>query len=433
MSGKRTAYVNARLVDPATGIDHAGDLLIEDDRIADLGQGLFAGGVPQGIESVDCAGLVLAPGLIDMHAHLGEPGGEHRETLASAGEAAAAGGITTICATPNTDPVIDNVAMLEFVQRRAKETCKVNLHQMAALTRNLQGQEMTELGLLKSAGAVAFTDGDRAVADARLMRRALSYASAFDILLVQHVEEPELARDGVMNEGEMATRLGLAGIPGTAEVIMVERDIRLAALTSGRWHAAHISTKESVGAVATAKAQGLQVSAGTAPYCFALNETAIGEYRTFCKVSPPLRTEDDRQSIVDGIASGAIDVISSGHNPQDQESKRLPFSQASFGMIGLQTMLPLALALYHDAKVPLLRLLKTMTARPAELLGLDAGRLAKGAPADIILIDLDRPWVIDEAAFLSKSKNAPFHGRPVQGVVERTIVRGRTIFRRAAG
>lgn len=428
MSGKRTAFINARLIDPARNLDAAGDLLIEDDIIADARPGLFAGGVPSGIETIDVQGLILCPGLIDMQVHLGEPGREHQETLISAGEAAAAGGVTTIVATPNTDPVIDNVALVEFVARRAQETCPVNVVQTAALTRGLRGQEMTELGLLAEAGAVAFTDGDRAVVDARLMRRALSYAKTFGALIIQHAEEPSLAREGVMNEGEISMRLGLPGIPVAAETIMVERDLRLVELTGGRWHAAQLSCASALSAIKNAKQHNLAISAGCAPHNFALDETAIGEYRTFCKVSPPLRTEVDRQAVIQALADGTIDVISSGHRPQDQESKRVPFAQASFGIIGLQTMLPLALELYHQGKISLVRLLEAMTSRPAELLGLPQGRLSKGAPADLMLLNLDASWVIDEAKLKSKTKNTPFDGRPVRGRVERTFVRGRTVF-----
>ena len=429
---RRVAYVNARLLDPASGLDATGALLTEDGAIADFGPRLFNDGLPDGIERIDCRGLALAPGLIDMHAHLREPGAEYQETLATASLAAAAGGITTIVATPNTQPVIDDVALVEFVARRARDTARVNVRPMAAATRGLRGSEMTEMGLLAEAGAVAFTDGDRAVADARLMRRALSYASAFDLLLVQHVEDPSLAREGVMNEGEVAMRLGLAGIPAAAETIMVERDLRLAALTGGRWHAAHLSTADTLEPMRAAKRRGLRVSCGVAPVNFALNETSVGEYRTFAKVSPPLRTEPDRKAIVAGLADGTIDVISSGHCPQDTESKRLPFSLAAFGVIGLETMLPLALELWHNGSVPLLRVLAAMTERPAEILRLPGGRLAKGTPADLVLLDLEAPWRIDEKRLHSKAKNSPFHDRPVQGRAERTIVAGRTVYDRSA-
>ena len=428
MSARKIAYHNARLLDPASGLEADGGLLTEGERIVELGPGKrFAG---SDIEQIDCRGLVLAPGLIDMQAHLREPGAEHQETLATAARAAAAGGITTIVATPNTSPVIDEVALVEFVARRASETACVRVLPSAALTRGLRGTEMTEIGLLAGAGAVAFSDGDRPIGDALLMRRALSYARTFDALIMAHCEDPQLGRDGVMNEGEMAMRLGLAGIPNAAETIMVERDLRLVELTGGRWHAMHLSCADAIDAMRRAKARDLAVTCGATPANFALNEAAVGEYRTFAKVSPPLRTEDDRKSVVAGLADGTIDVIASAHCPQDQESKRLPFAQAAFGIIGLETMLPLALELYHNRQVPLLRLLEAMTAKPAEILKLPQGRLAKGAPADLILIDLEAPWRIDEKKFRSKAKNSPFDGRPVQGRVQRTVVAGVTVYDR---
>lgn len=430
MNAARVAYINARLLDPETGLDALGALLTENGRIADLGPRLFNGGLPEGIETVNCGGHCLAPGLIDMHAWLREPGAEHQETLATAGRAAAAGGVTTVVAMPNTDPVIDDAALVEFVARRARENAVVNVIPAAAISKGLRGAELTEFGLLAEAGAAMFSDGDRAVGNARLMRRALSYATTFDLLLAQVCEEPALAADGAMNEGEVATRLGLAGIPAAAETILVERDLRLVELTGGRWHAAMLSTAEAVDAVRRAKGRGLRVSAGAAPHNFSLNEVSVGEYRTFAKTKPPLRGEGDRQAVVQGLADGAIDVIASAHCPQDPDSKRLPFAQAEFGIIGLETMLALALELYHGGKLPLLKVLACMTVNPARLLKIGAGRLAKDAPADLLIFDPEAPWVVDEKKFRSKSKNSPFDGRPLQGHALRTVVAGRTVFQR---
>jgi dihydroorotase len=424
----RTAYVNARLIDPASGLDTPGALLSVNGKIADFGPRLFADGMPAGAAIVDCQGRCLVPGLIDMRVHLREPGEEHKESIASATQAAAAGGVTSIVCLPNTEPVIDDVALIEFIARRARETGQVKIYTYAAITKGCRGEELTEMGILDQAGALAFTDGTRAVRDTLVMRRALSYASTYDLLIVQHPEEPALARGGDMNDGEVATRLGLAGIPAAAEVMMVERDLRLVELTGARYHVAHVSTAAAVEAIRRAKSQGLPVTCDTAPQYFTLNETAVGEYRTFAKVSPPLRSEDDRAAVLQGLKDGAIDVIASDHTPQDQDSKRLPFGQAENGIIGLETLLPLSLALYHRGAIGLSDLLAKLTANPARILGMDEGRLEIGAPADLTIVDLDRPWRIDPDRLISKSKNSPFDGHPVQGVAAMTVVGRRTVF-----
>jgi dihydroorotase len=422
-----TAYVSARLLDPDSRLDAPGAVLVEGGRIADLGPRLFADGVPEGIRRVDCGGHCLAPGLIDMRVQLREPGEEHKETIVTAGHAAARGGITSMVALPNTEPVIDDVAGVEFIARRAREAKLVKVYTYAAATRRLEGQEITEIGLLAEFGARGFTDGLKAIADAQVMRRALSYARTFDQIIVQHPEEPALA-DGAMNEGEVATRLGLAGIPAAAEVVMIERDLRLVEWTGGRYHAAHVSTAAAVEAIRQAKARGLRVTCDTAPHYFTLNETAVGAYRTFAKVSPPLRTEADRQAIAEAVADGTIDAIASDHSPHDQEAKRQPFANAEPGIAGLETLLPLSLALFHQDRLGLLDMLACLTSRPATILGLPGGRLAKGAPADLMLFDPELPWLIDPDTFLSKSKNSPFDQHPVQGKVLATVVDGRHIY-----
>jgi dihydroorotase len=424
----RTAYVNARLIDPASGRDETGALLVADGRIADLGARLFADGVPDGIEAVDCGAMVLAPGLVDARVLVHEPGETYKESVASAAAAAVTGGVTTMVTLPNTNPVIDDVSLIEFMITRGEETGLVNLHPYGALTVGARGERLTEIGLLREAGAVAFTDGVHAVGDAVLMRRALSYATAFDALIIQHPEEPSLARGGQMNEGEIATRLGLQGIPACAEVMMIERDLHLVRLTGGRYHAAHVSTAAGVDAIRQARARGLAVTCDTAPHYFGLNEAEIGSYRTFAKLSPPLRSEDDRKAVAEGLRDGTIDLIASDHIPQDPDSKRLPFAQAIPGATGLETLLPLVLELYHNRVLTLIDAIGKVTAAPAALLGLDAGRLTVGARADLVLIDPDRPWKIREGDLLSKSKNTLFDGRPVQGRCLRTIFGGRTVF-----
>ncbi len=420
----RTAYVNARLIDPASGLDAPGGLLSEDGLIADFGSGLFADGAPENAETIDCRGRVLAPGLVDMRVRLRDPGHEHREATVSA----AAGGITTIIVLPNTDPVIDSVALVEFIGRRAGEAGLINIYPMAALTQGLEGKEITEMGLMSEAGAVAFGDGISSIDDSLVMRRALSYASSFGLLIVQRPEDNSLASDGVMNEGEIATRLGLAGIPNAAETICLERDIRLLELTGGRYHASLLSTADSVDVVRRAKARGLNVTCDTAPPYFALNEIAVGDYRTFARLSPPLRCEEDRRAVVEGIEDGTIDAIVSDHAPHHQDSKRQPFAQAESGAVGLETLLAVALDLTRESSLPLSGMLGKVTCVPADILGLDTGRLRKGAAADLVIFDADAPWKIDADQLLSKSKNTPFDGKLTQGRVVRSVISGHTVF-----
>jgi len=419
---------NARVVDPSRDFDGPGDVLIADGVVRETRRGIGAAGVPEGTDIINCNGKIVAPGLIDMRAFVGEPGFGHRETFASASQAAASGGITTIIGQPDTEPVIDNSATVDFVMRRARDTAIVNIQPMAALTKGLAGQEMTEIGLLKAAGAVAFSDGAKSVTNAQVMRRALTYARDFDALIVHHTEDPDLVGEGVMNEGEFAARLGLMGIPDAAEAVMLERDVRLAALTGGRYHAASVSCIASLEILKRARDAGLAVSASVSINHVTLNENDIGPYRTFLKLSPPLRTEADRKALVQAIASGLVDVIMSDHNPQDVEVKRLPFAEAAFGAVGLQTMLPAALRLIHNQDMDWKTLIRATSTRPAELLGLPAGSLRAGAPADVIVVDPDTPWVLDPSDLKSQCKNTPFDEARFSGRVVRTIVGGRTVY-----
>jgi dihydroorotase len=424
----RVAYIGARLLDPATGLDGVGALLTDGEKIVDIGPNLFSGGIPSDIQVVDCRGACLAPGLVDMRVQLREPGEEHKETLRSAGEAAVAGGVTSMVCLPNTHPIIDDVATVEFVARRARKIGLAKVYPYAAATKQLAGQELAEIGMLAEAGALAFTDGTKAIKNAQVMRRALAYAATFGVMIIQHPEEPSLAENGAMNEGELSTRLGLAGIPAAAEAIMLERDIRLVEITGGRYHAAHLSTAEGIAVVRRAKERGLPITCDTAPPYFALNELAVSEYRTFAKLSPPLRSEADRQAIVAAIKDGVIDAIASDHAPQDQDSKRLPFAQAETGGVGLETLLAVTLELYHNRHLSLLKAIELLSWAPARLLGLPAGRLQAGAAADLVIFDPDRAWRVDPEQFHSKSKNSPFDGRPLQGTVSRTVIDGRTVF-----
>jgi dihydroorotase len=426
----RLAFINARLVDPMSKLDALGGIYVEDGSIRDLGPRLFHDATPTGAVMIDCKGRTLAPGLIDMRVFTGEPGSEHRETLESASLAAAAGGVTTIVVMPNTDPVIDEPSLVDFIKRRAAATACVRVLPMAALSRHLAGEIMTEMGLLMEAGAIAFTDGDRTIANARLMRNALAYAATFGALVAGHAEDPELSRDAAMNEGEFATRLGIPACPAAAETIIVERDIRLVELTGARYHFGQISARASLDAIADAKARNLPITCGVSAHHLTLNELDVGAYYTFRKVKPPLRSEADRAAMVEGVASGLIDVIVSSHDPQAADTKRQTFAQSAFGTIGLETLLPASLTLFHNDKATLLNVLETMTAAPARILGLEGGKLAKGAPADLVLFEPDEPFIVDPAELHSRARNTPFEGRTFEGRVHATYVGGKCVFAR---
>ncbi len=418
------AFSNARLLDPANGLDEIGTLIVEKGKVAAIGKSVKA----TAKKNIDCKGMAILPGLIDMQVFTGEPGEEYRETLETASRAAAAGGVTTMITMPNTNPVIDDAALVDFISRRARDTAIVRVHPMAALTKGCAGKSMTEFGLLREAGAVAFTDGDRAVMNALTMRRALSYAGTFDALIVQHAMDQDLQSAGVMHESELATRLGLAGIPVAAETTMIDRDLRLVELTGARYHIAQISSAESVAAVRAAKQRGLPVSCGVSATHLMLNQNDVENYRTFAKLSPPLRCEDDRLALIAGVADGTIDVVVSGHNPQNEEAKRQPFAQAAYGSVGVETLLAGLLSLHHADGVALETLLACVTARPAQLLGLEGGALSVGARADFALADLDAPWVVDADALRSKSQNAAIDKRKVQGQVLACYVGGKAVF-----
>jgi dihydroorotase len=429
---RRIAFRNARLIDPANGLDVKGGLLVENGRIADVGPRLFNDAEPNDPEVIDCRGLVLAPGLIDCRVFTGEPGAEHRESLESASAAAAAGGVTSMIVMPNTDPVIDEPSLVDFLMRRAAATAKVRVLPCAALTRGLAGEVMTEIGLLKEAGAVGFTDGDRSVANARVLRRALSYAATFDALAIAHAEDPELVLNASATEGEFATRLGLPAAPSIAEAMMVERDIRLVELTGARYHFGQISTRASLDAIAAAKARGLPITCGVSAHHLTLNELDVGSYYTYRKVRPPLRSDADRAAMVEGVASGVIDVIVSSHEPQGADTKRQPYASAAAGTVGLETLLPAALSVMHNGHVTLPQILAALTSAPARIFRLASGTLSKGAPADLVLIDEGEPFVVDSEKLHSRARNTAFQGRKFQGRAQKTFVAGELVFARDA-
>ncbi|RWE60375.1 dihydroorotase [Mesorhizobium sp.] len=423
-----TVFSRARIVDPSRGIDEVGTVIVEGRKIVAAGKSALNQGAPQDATVIDCGGKAIIPGLIDARVFIGEPGGEHRETIASASLAAAAGGVTSIVMMPDTDPVIDNVALVEFVLRTAKDTAIVNIFPAAAITKGLEGREMTEFGLLREAGAVAFTDGRHTISSALVMRRALTYARDFGGVIAHETQDADLASSGVMNEGLYASWLGLAGIPREAESIPLERDLALARLTGGAYHAAKISTAMAANAVTRAKADGANVTAGVSIHNLSLNENDVGEYRTFFRLTPPLRAEEDRLAMIEAVKDGTIDLIVSSHDPQDVDTKRLPFADAAAGAIGLDTLLGAALRLYHNGDVTLLRLVETLSTAPARLFGLPGGTLKPGAIADLALVDLDEPWIVSEAGIRSRSKNTCFEGARLQGKVLQTMVAGRTVF-----
>ncbi len=419
-----TLFTDARLIDPEAGTETPGGLLVEDGRIAAVG----AVDPPHGAETVDCGGLCLAPGIVDLGVKVGEPGERHKESFRSAGAAAAAGGVTTMVVRPDTLPPIDTPEVLEFVARRAREVSPVRVLPMAALTKGREGREMTEIGFLRDAGAVAFTDGDHVVADARVMARALTYARGLGALVIGHVQQPDLSAGAAATAGKFATLHGLPGVSPLAERMGLERDLALVEMTGARYHADQITTAAALPALRRARAAGLDVTAGTSIHHVTLNALDVGGYRTFFKVKPPLRDEDDRQAIVAALADGTIDILCSMHTPQDEESKRLPFEDAASGAVGLETLLPAALRLYHAGTIGLPALFRALALNPARRLGLAAGRLAPGAPADLVLFDADAPLVLDRFALRSKSRNTPFDGARMQGRVRGTWVGGRRVF-----
>lgn len=414
-----TRFENARLIDPEAGTESLGALVIADGVIVDGGDADVV---------VDCKGLCLAPGIIDWGVQVGEPGARHKESYASAGRAAAAGGVTTMVTRPDTEDPIDTPEALTFIARRASEDAPVHVVPMAALTKGRAGREMTELGFLMDAGAVAFTDGCAVVQDTKVLGRALTYARSLGALVMGHPQEPILSAGGCATKGKFASLRGLPDVSPMAERMGLERDLAMVEMTGARYHADIISVAAALPALQRAKDSGLDVTAGVGIHHLTLNEFDVADYRTFFKVTPPLRSEDDRRAMIQAVADGLIDVIGSFHTPQDEESKRLPFEAAASGAVGLQTILPAGLRLVHQGDLSLAQLFRAMSYNPAQRLGLPGGRLAVGAPADLVWFDPDAPFVLDRFKLLSKSKNTPFDGARMQGRVMGTWVDGENVY-----
>jgi dihydroorotase len=428
MTGRPTAFINARLVDPATAYDGPGALITRDGRIAEVIHDKVFTGLSPDVRVVDCGGHMLAPGLIDLRVKTGEPGSEPKETLKSAARAAAAGGVTSIVVQPDTDPAVDDPSVVDFILRRARDIELVHVYPAGACTKGLGGKEMAEIGLMHEAGCVYITDADRPIVDSRVMRRVLAYAGSLGVLVAHRPADPWLTAGAAATESEFAGRMGLPAAPAVAEKIMLERDAALVELTGARLLVDQVSAACSLDTLARAKSRGLPMLATCSINHLAFNELDIGDYRTFWKLEPPLRSEDDRQALIDGLVSGLVDIVVSAHAPAPAEDKRLPFEEATPGSIGLETLLPALLALWHEGRAPLIRLIEAVTLAPAKAIGLAAGRLAVGAPADLVLCDLNAPRVIDAEALTSKSKNSAFDGRRLQGQVRMTMVDGRVVY-----
>lgn len=421
------AFVNARLVDPETGRDGPGALLLRDGRIAEVRAGGGFDGLSGDVEVLDCDGQVLAPGLVDLRVKTGEPGAEQKETLESAAQAAVAGGVTTLVVQPDTDPPVDDPAMVDFIRRRGRDLGLARIHVAGAATQRLEGERMAELGLMSEAGAVYFTDVDRSIVNSQVLRRVMSYAGAFNALVAHRPADPWLTRGACATSGELAARMGLPAGPAAAERIMLERDLALVELTGARLLADQLTTADSLEALARARARGLEVACSVSINHLSFNELDIGDYRTFYRLDPPLRAESDRLALVEAVREGAVDAIVSAHAPAPAEDKRLPFAEAAPGAVGLETLLPAALSLHHEHGLDLVEVLRPLTFGPAQLLGLESGRLAQGAPADLVLFDPGAPLLVDAARLRSRSKNSPFDGRRLQGQVRLTLVEGRIV------
>jgi dihydroorotase len=426
---KEKYLTNARIIDPKNKIDEMGGLIInEKGKIKAVGKNVSNENIPNNIDKIDLKKKILMPGIVDMRVFVGEPGFEYKENFRTLSNAALAGGVTSVVSMPNTSPVIDNVSMVDFLKRRGRDKSKINIFPAASLTKNTDGEQMTEFGLLKMKGIAAFTDGIKTVQNPQLMSRIMNFASQSNSLIMQHAEDEILSKGGLINEGEISTRLGLQGIPSLAEKIIVERDLSFLEEYFCRYHISQVSSKKTVSIIRKAKNDGKDFSAGVSINSLSLNENDIGDFKTFLKLSPPLRTEVDRLSLIEGINDGSLDVIVSDHKPEDEESKRLTFSKAATGAIGVETLLPLALELYHNESINLEKLLSTITSNPAKILNINKGSLDIDSDADLCVVDINTPWVVKQSNLRSKSKNTSIENRKLQGQILQTFVKGQILF-----
>ena len=426
---KEKILINARIVDPSQKLDCIGGLIIDSNgKIKAIGKNINKNIASKNAEIIDIKKNILIPGIVDMKTFVGEPGYEYKENFRTLSQAALSGGVTSVVSMPNTKPVIDNVSMVDFIMRRGRDKAKINIYPCAALTRNIDGNSMTEFGLLSSRGIIGFTDVIRTIQNTSIMARGMNYASDMGVLIMQHAQDYELSKDGLVNEGEISTRLGLSGIPTIAEKIIIERDLSLLEEYPCRYHINQISAMKSLEVIKKNKLSGKKFTVGVSINNLSLNENDIGDFKTFLKLSPPLRSEKDRVALINGIKEDLIDVIVSDHKPEDEESKRLPFSQAATGAIGVETLLPLALELYHNESLELSKIIQSLTINPSKILNIKKGSLKKGFDADICIFDLNKPWVIKSEELKSKSKNTAIEDRKLQGKVLMTFLNGELVF-----
>tara|TARA_A100001015_G_C14988873_1_gene712877 strand:- start:656 stop:1948 length:1293 start_codon:yes stop_codon:yes gene_type:complete len=426
---KQKYLINAKIIDPSQDLDMLGGLIIDEKgKIKAIGKDVNKSNIPSKADVIDVKKNILIPGLVDMKTFVGEPGYEYKENFRTLSQAALAGGVTSVISMPNTKPIIDNVSMVDFIIRRGRDKAKVNIFPCASLTKNMDGNSMTEYGLLSDKGIIGFTDVTRTVQNTEVMSKIMNYAADIGVLIIQHSEDFELAKNGLMHEGEVSTRLGLNGIPSIAEKIIIERDLALLEEYPCRYHVSQISSRKSVDVIKKNKSNGKKFTVGVSINNLSLNENDIGDFKTFLKVSPPLRSEKDRVSLVNAIKDGLIDVIVSDHKPEDEEAKRLPFAQAATGAIGVETLLPLTLELYHNGSLKLNKLIEVLTINPANILNIKKGSLRKGFDADICIFDLEKPWVVKANDLKSKSKNTAIEGRKLQGKVLMTFLNGELVF-----